>query len=91
MTGNLAEHIPDPQPLIARYYEALGFSTPGTEYDPETGTYKAEVPWLPTRPGDAALMAELDTPDPDGCSADPQDCARWLSELADAVPDWEAS
>jgi hypothetical protein len=36
-------------------------------------------------------MAELDTPDPDECGADPQDCARWLSELDGAVLDWEAS
>ena len=90
MTGNLAEHTPDPQPLIARYYEALGFSTPGTEYDPVTGTYQPEVPWL-SLPGDAALMAEPDTPGPDGCGADPQDCARWLSELDGVDLDWEAS
>jgi hypothetical protein len=50
MTGNLAEHTPDPQPLIARYYEALGFFGP-SEWDPKAGTYSD------TSPARAALTA----------------------------------
>jgi hypothetical protein len=26
--------------LIQRWYEAIGFAEPGTEYDTETGTYR---------------------------------------------------
>lgn len=76
MTGSLAEHTPEPLPLVQRYYNALGFDQPFTEFDPSTGTYQAQA--TPEEYAERFLAGDNGT---HLCGADPADCARWTAEL----------